>query len=587
MTTLLFLSLLIVMVGALFSAVKSKLFLSQNYRNQVAALYLAELAVNDAMTELENDPDWVAGFSDKTLPGVDGSYSLTFNTSGPPFGEFESVNNATGSGDESYHGPGTVDRGHCLLVATAQVGRSTRTVEALVEVGGGLPPLDVPLLNDGKIVLRGDVDIQGVKSLRDNSPVLAGIHSNLATSAPNLVDLSAVTSASTITGEISSSGSSTNALSLGAYGARHTGGQATGASPKPFPHVDIISQVAAKSSAPAPLIGGGTTVLSVSAAPEYYHSGALTINGDLKLQGVSLYVDGPLTINGALEGNGSVYVTGKSTFQGSTSVTTTTPDKVALFSHGSVQVSGFDGSQYMGSVGASSPIFRLLTVDLNRHLFNLRNELADSALPWGPGSVVDVTRERIGWSVGSSHSGPRPGQDILHNLASLAAREPASSARDSTVQKLRELEELFVGVSVGTPEENFAVDQARAGRFSSYSVDTLIDKNLTEYRQDLLALLSGLSLNRPGEAFFQGLVYTHGFVHASQEVTIVGAVAATKSGAGPIAPSELIDGDTLNPGDVYLLDGSRLLYVEDFFLGRQPTAAPAQIGARLVLWMGR
>ncbi len=287
--TLLFLSLLIVMVGALFLAVRNKLYLSQNYRDQTAALYLAELAINDARSQLEADATWTAGFTNQSFPGVEGTYTLEFDTSTGPFNSMESINNWDGTHRDTYHGPGTLQPGHCLLVATATVGRSSRTVEALVKVGGGMPPMDVALVNDGRIVMRGQAVVEGVRSLLDPVRIPAGLHSNLVDPAPNLVDLSGLANTSEISGQITSSGTSGGAVNLGTYGATHTGGSASNAAQKAYPDIDIISQVSSKSGSPSPsLTPLGTTVLSDAGGADYYHSGPLVLNGDLVLENVSL-----------------------------------------------------------------------------------------------------------------------------------------------------------------------------------------------------------------------------------------------------------------------------------------------------------
>lgn len=576
------------MVGALFLVVRQKLFLSQTYHDQVAALYLAELAIQDARAELENDPDWTTGFTNKSVPGVRGTYNVGFNTTGAPFTNMESVNNANGiQGGETYRGPATLDRGDCLLVATAEVGRSTRTIEALVQVGGGLPFLDVALLNDRRIVLTGDVKIEGVKSLRDSTPVLVGLHSNLATGADDIVDLSGVDAASNITGVISSSGTSPNAVNLGLYGATHTGGQANNAPQKTFPNVDIVGRVSSKSSSPPPVITPGTTVLNFQDEKEYFHSGPLFINGDLKLEGVNLYVDGPLTINGSLEGNGSVFVTGKSILQGSTKVTTATPDKIALFSHGSVQIAGFNGTDYLqNQLFPSSAAANLSFQNLRADLFSFNNDLANFPF-WGPGGVLDVTRSRIAGETGTPVGPGNPSTFMLNRLIYFLQNEAPSTARDSLLKKFISTRDMLQGALDGSASAQKALDQAKAGRFGRHSIDAILDTRATEYYDQISGLLATIDLNRPGEAYFQGLVYTHGFLHASAEVTIVGAIAVTQSSTGPPIPNETIGPHNLSAGDVYLLDGSKLLFVEEFFKNREVHAGPGGEGTKVLLWMGR
>ena len=603
--TLLFLSLLVVMVAALFSSVRDKLFLSQTQHDQTASLYLAEAAIHDAMAELENDPNWTAGFTDKQLPSVNGTYSLSFQTGVLPHTNTDSVNNFDRLHPDTHHGPGTLASGHTLLIATARVGRAERTVEALVDIGGGLPPLDVPILADGVISLKGTSTIEGIKSLSNNAPLNVGIHSNLVSSANDLIDLTDSTSGTSISGLISSSGSSPGAINLGPY--VHSGGQATSEPAKPFPPIDILGQISAKSSAPGlPASVGGVTVLNANTSADYYHIGPLVIPGDLKLQGANLYVNGSLTVSGSIEGNGSVYVADKTTFQGSSKVLTASPDKVALYSHGSVELSGFDGTQFLNLMAASNP-----AIGANWPIFQTRFPqflagLADPAAHWGPYGDMDDLRKTISW--GRTRGGPGPGEATAIQIAvALGAigsggsphlpgmALPPTTTQGRMAERFVHLSELFYGEGDGGINESAALNLATSGIFGYASVDALLDHNLRGRRLELLASLGAFDINRPGEAFFQGLVYTHGYLHARAEVTVVGAVVTQIDPAASI-PSETISRDpsdptatvdTVNPGDVYLLDGSRILFVEDFF---QPySAGPAQQekGAKIVLWMGR
>ncbi|MCA9796866.1 MAG: hypothetical protein KC910_33885, partial [Candidatus Eremiobacteraeota bacterium] len=148
------LAVLTTMVGALFLAVRGELFLSQHHRDEVAALYLAQAGIIDAVTELENDPDWVAGFNKKSLAGSVGTYTLTFNTGGAPFTELESVNNSDGSKPDNYQGANKVPAGCASLVVTANVGMASRTVEAIVRVNNGDYMALYPIHSGGRVVMR-------------------------------------------------------------------------------------------------------------------------------------------------------------------------------------------------------------------------------------------------------------------------------------------------------------------------------------------------------------------------------------------------------------------------------------------------
>ena len=400
--TLLFLSLLVVMVSALFLTVREKMFQSQTYHDQVAALYLAELGLADAMVQLESDPHWTAGFSGKTLPGVPGRYSLTFNTSGSGFGATDSINNVDGKSPDSHRGESTVPRGHCLLVVTAEMGKSFRTLEAMVQLGGGfLEELDQPLSIDGKALLRGYVTIEGVKSLADPQPVPAGIHSNLDTAASDLVVVDSL--APLITGQVTSSSSDPNAINLGGY--VPLGGTSTAApriTVENIPIVAIVSAHLGGAPVPLPTVSSppsgytvlppilGTVELTHRGGPDYSHSGNLSITGDLLLSGASLYVSGDLHVNGSISGDGAIWVAGQTSLFGTARVTSSTPDRVALYSHGGVTLKGFDGSQAMQTYAGSNSDIATSWATVKAALADYPGELATihGVEDLGPGSPI-------------------------------------------------------------------------------------------------------------------------------------------------------------------------------------------------------
>lgn len=609
MTTLLFSSLLVVMVSALFLAVREKLFQSQTYHDQTAAFFLAESAVVAGMVELEKDPEWASSRRGQTLPNLPGRYDLFF--AGAPSPEFRSVNNVRGDNGDSYRGKNSVPPGHCLLVATAHVGRASRTVEALVKVGGGLLPLDRPVLVEGKVLLEGDVEVEGVKSLRDPTPVPAGIHSNLITAAPDLVQVKSPTTL--ITGDVSSSSPDSKAINLGGY--VPGGGVRTAAPRLNLPPIPIVTTVRAHlggSAVPPPTPGTvvpgystlpllGKVTLTHADGPEYSHHGDLSITGDLVLRGATLYVDGNLTVNGSIVGNGTVWVSGESSLEGTSDITSATPDRVALYSQGPVTLRGFDGEKAMADYSVN-PEVRDSWKTVRNALAGYPGELDKVSGPGdlGPKSPFDLDssgRVKIGSGLGaalrkdkgaaghlvvkskSHHYDSVPGGALLMTF-------PQSSARDFLVRRFFALYELNYGTRDDSPEELAALAEARVGRLTRGGVDAINDHYLEDQIPLIRGMVEGVDFNHPGQAYFQGQVYTHGYIYAENEIAIIGAVVTATDPSNPPPAPRTIGGLTLEAGDLVLRNGCRLLYVEEFF--KPPVVVDStSSGAELLVWCAR
>lgn len=621
-TALIFVSVLVGMVTALFLSVRGKLFLSQTYHDQTAALYLAELAVADAMTELSANPTWTTGFSNKTLPGVDGHYTVSFNTGGAPFDSMQSVNNSDGAHSETYRGLLTLNPGQVLLVAQATVGRSTRTAEAVIDLGGGFLPLDSPLVVDGRIVMSGRVKVDGVQSLGYPSPVAANLHTNLTDTGATLVDIDDTDVI--ISGTVALSSSDTSAADLGTY--VPVGGAPQFGQPQvTLPPVDIVGQVASKSGAspvpgatPPSIAPGGTgspisafldvTQLNHADGPEFYHSGDLTV-GDLSLNGASLYVDGNLTVNGAIEGTGAVWTAGNTSFRGSSKVTTATPDRVALYSHGNVELTGFDGDALLQSYAASgvrSTEIATSWATIQSSAANLRANLASLVTPeqLGPDNGLDALapgRNEIGsgWTgvlsptfgaagdltyidpgipYGGFHRNPPEGHQTLFARA-------ASPGRDFLIRRFFHLYQLNYGGSDATSVEVDAYTQARAGRLTWGGVDAINDRFFVAGIDLIRAFYETLDFNHGGSSYFQGQIYTNGYFHSLNDVTVVGAVVTDVDPAAR-AGVDMTDG-VPDPGDVVLENGSQILFVEDFFQARPGRSVGGSPGARIRVWCSR
>lgn len=574
-----FLPVLIMLVGAFLSITYNQNLQSRLVYDQTQALYLAETAIVDAISELEVDPSWNAGFQNKRVPGVDGSYSIRFNTSGAPYSKDESVNNLDGTQPDNYRGPGFVPTGTVSLVARAQVGPHVREVEALVRLGGGLFPVDMGMLTTGNISLSGNVTVDGVAGAADPTPVNASIHSNQGGAGTDLISWDGTGTAS-ITGKVSVVGSTAGAINL--PGATIGQGQQLGASARPVPRVNIQAKISARSGSPTAVISGsGSTTLNNG---DFYRNSSTTVAGDLVLNGTRLYVNGDLTVNGAIKGNGSLYVSGQTRLQGDTRISSSSPDKVAIFSRGSVVLSGFDGTAYMDTLAASNPSLASHWSATKTALADLQAELAVPSPVLGSGSQLDLIKAELGGYMGATPSVARPGHNIDNPGALLAdlSALPNTPAKAGIVAKLTELRDVFEAQLNGSPEEIAAAAAMAQNRVIRGAIDGVIDQSATAALPMATAYVNSIDYNRLGSSSFQGLVYTQGAFVAQNEVDVRGAVVVDDDGS---QPPLTLGAKTYKAGSLNLLNGTRLTYVQDFFQSNGQGSGPQ--GVKVILWMGR
>ena len=584
------------MVLALFLSVRGELFISQNYRNQTAALYLAETGLWDAVSQLEMDPTWTTGFDRKSVPGQEGSYTVTFNTTGAPFTDAESVNNHDGASDENFRGDGYVPTGCANIVVTANVGGSERQVEALVRIGGGIYPAEAPLMTSGRVDLRGGVSIDGRKSQGDPTRVDANVHSNKADEDADIIVWDENGTAH-IDGKVSTVAPNANAINLG--GLAPSGGTEVGAPRMNIPDVNILAKVGQNRNAPAANINPtGITTLSPASPSEAdtYHGGDLNIQGDLVLDGVNLYVEGELHVNGSITGTGSVFVTGGTTLQGDARIASATPETIALFSEGNVRLSGFNGTEYMESLAASDPTLAAAWGQLGDSIRDYQTLLSEPGASISHSNLVKLNAlaQEIG-GAGNTNMAPVTVPGRQHNAARTLIEalqsQPDSTARNSMMEKFEDLDSLFYSYVDDTQIEAIALQNLAAGRITQGGFDAAIDNFNSlppQQRHAIKNLMKGyvdsIDYNHLGAAYFQGMIFTHGSVYTDAEVTVQGAVAAFDNGSQD--PTE-INGEMVDPGDLVLQPSTRISYIEEFFKPKDATGGAGAAGVQLLLWMGR
>lgn len=569
-------SLLLIMVIALFLASRGSLFGTMENQRRVQALYVAEAGLAETMAYLEDN----AFTSPPTLSGslpAGGTWNVRFKTGGP-YGPDDSVNNLTNAASfaDSHRGPASVPPASALIVVTATVGGVDRTLEAIVTRGAVTGSFSNAIQSSGMLNLGGDVAIDGITSLTDSTPVPGNLHSNKASGPTISWDGSGTAS---ITGTVTSPA---GAGSIDLQGYVPAGGAPSAGGPAPFPTENIVARVSSKSSSPPAMIApSGTTSLP---AGEQYAGSDTTVNGDLVLNGTDLYVNGNLSVNGSISGKGSVYVSGQTTFRGDAKVVTNQTDYgVALFSHGSVALLGFDGSAYMSSIGDAT----LNDIWQNQVTPNLSTAQGIMQGAADPATLIgnvplDDARRRLGY-----HNDGTSNWDAFGRLSSrLQAVGPAGATKDFLVKKFNNMSMFFgtdgdAPVFTGTqPLQNLA--DWDAGFSPAGIFDSVMDEGRGDLMGQMVTIVSSIDPNRPGNSYFQGMVYTNGYLYAADEITVIGGVMAK---GDPTVPGATIDGVTLKPGDIYLSNGVKVTFVKDFMDNGPQTGAGNTLSVET--WLGR
>lgn len=561
----------------------------------LAAFYAAEAGVQAALSRWSEDASktWGLNAADEQIdvPLLDGdaSYSIRFS---PAF----SVNNFNqASAADSALGTASVPPEMAYLVVEGQARGRTRRLEVLV-ARTGLVENPAALLGAAQIELSGNITLNGLRSTRDNTQVSADLVClNTSNSAehirqvnPGQVD---------IDGVISSNGAHAQSISSTLSGANVSGGNLTSQNRSNPERVDIVGRVQAKAGLglPAPTLTGTSTQL---ANQDYYVSSGLSYNGDLVLNGSNLYIEGNLDLNGSISGSGAVFVNGETLVFGDSSVTSSDASGVALYSEGNLTLSGFDGTRLLTDLTSASGN-DVNGVPYSTHLANFLKWSGEMNTLIGPEPTGVTTNfghggssfdERVlaltmtsdtAWA--SSHLSTittSAGNPIVSTpeqagaqlkLTELIAAQPDSPSTRFLTAKFRELNggDHFVtgGADIGeymgpfgrpsdgpaTWTGNDSLRNALQGQTSHGFFRTLgsvwpqlwagtyPEADLVARRNELWHLarnmMNQMSLDRPGSAYFQGLIYSKGDIVAQNDLQVIGAVMA----AGPHSRIRLND----------------------------------------------
>lgn len=479
------------------------------YRQQVSSTYIMEAGMAHARTKLEENADWTDGFKDEKLAHVDGSYSVTFQDLTKPYVDGNSVNNIRGVVPaDGPRGPGTVSPGTLELVVNVKNNTSESQGSFILAATISALP-DFAVGSDERILMEGNVNVSGVANLESWAGVASGIHSNVFGSSDSAISWAPkdTSDKARFTGKVTTSSRGDNALEfVGVEGTDYSASEfETGAPSVSVPTPDILGEVQSKSAAAAPSVDPfGTTTLS---SRDFYVSDGLSLQGDLVLDGGNLYVEGDLTVNGSITGEGSVYVTGKTTFKGDALIEASKTG-VALYSHDAIELSGFNGVEYIDAIKRSSP-----GIASNYRVFA-------SAMAEASDTTPDPKQFRLA----------RQAAGAVRNISDIVNRRlpPGNKTGDIVREQLKSYEGVLLSAKPSRKHMSAATRQVTHG------------------------------LNRLGTSYFQGLLVTNSYIHASNSVSVVGSVFA--NGKNRNSTSKNVGTTTLNPGDIYLADDSEVIF---------------------------
>jgi cytoskeletal protein CcmA (bactofilin family) len=601
-STFMFVGLLFIMAASMVVTSRNRVFTGVSQYHQSQAFYLAESGLVRSMAALETDLSW-PGVTDATIDGMPGTYTVTFGND-----KFGSVNNIGGiTTKDGYRGPSSVPVNSAVLIVQANVSGQQYVLEALVDGQGSIGFMSDAILASGKIQAHGDFHIDGISSLDDDAPVDGSIQSNMS-SGDDLITWSGGGLAE-ISGTVGTSGSTSSAINM--PGANMGGTELN--SVHNIPSYDIDAEISSNSGSSPGFVDGDTTTLG---AGKYKISGDEVVNGDIVLQdGAEIYVDGNFTINGSIEGNGTVWVSGNTTLKGDSSVTTGHNDEnVSLYVKGNVKLTGFEGTKYMQSLDAETQ--QLLAI-AEEAIFEFQQGAKGATTTeelefpmWSAGVVLGLHLEGSEGGQGEQvtydfGNGLGDNGNVLGQLNTKIETLASGPTKEFLSERTRQLTHMFSSaddVVADDPSSDVLAEEFMIPSFLDAGethgiLDSIIGLNRDDLVPQFVNLLDTVNYDKPGAAYFQGSIYTQGYFYADNEVNVLGAIMVDGDGTGEETFDRLVynpatkalepgESVTLSSGDIYLGSGTRVTYVEEFFTDDLSDVSGPQNLAR-ALWMGR
>lgn len=368
--------IVLLLVGAILLHSRHQVFTARSEMLRLRAQYAAEAGLSCAIAELSRNRAWNAGFARQPVPGdTTACFSLDFN---------ESVNNLRGlTPQNSFWGADTVPSRTALLVVTGEANGHRQVLQAFVS-GAGSWSQGAAILASHHIEMNRDVFVDGFQSLRGVQSIPGNVHSNLA-SGPRGVHWSG--SQLRVSGTLSTVSGAPDAIVL--EGPASVSQTRSDAPYRPIPRIDVAALVARLTTSPSLPLTGNPVVLD--GGTHCYSD--LVINGDLELKnGARLVVNGDLTVNGSVGGEGALIVDGNACLHGDSRVAAGPADYISVLASGYVSLSGFNGSAYLDALAAADP----------------------APGRRGPGPAGHSPRKRSGGAMERHQDSGELGQQLLH-----------------------------------------------------------------------------------------------------------------------------------------------------------------------------
>lgn len=576
---------LLVAIVAMLAVAHRNLFSSRRYYQRVVAQQAAEAGLARAMSRLEENLSFT-GTLEESLPHAGSSFRLEVVSGGSP-GPLQSVNNLNSSSPIACP-LGPLPAHSALLISQGSSGGTQVILKALVQEADETMALS--LLASNRIALFDDISVRGLRSFLTDQTVPAGLHSNYS-GEETAVRWTGSGSGHRLraSGDISASAPLVSLLPASGV---EVAAVRTEQPRRPHLNIDIRDMVARNAASPPPpsFPSVGNVVLP---AGKYYLSGDRTLNGDLLLsQGAELYVDGDLTINGSVSGVGTLAVSGFTSLKGSSHVSAPEGQYLALLSRRGVALTGFDGTAYLRDLAAGNAV---VAAQLPRYQSAVEGMQSVAAQPpdlWAveaasAGSfslseLFDQHRAALGDRFGaasliseqlpSGNTADFLRKRFLHlrtmyhaawaDIHDVAAFPYLSSTEAQRRAYINQVSQAWMS-GIEQPDEGGPGDAATSINVPYHEL-TPTEHDAVERVRTQVRLEES---ERPGMAYFKGLVYTNGPLYVGNELTVVGALEA--QGVPGVASRSFGD-VTLEPGDVHLAPDSDLIYVEELLRSDLP-----------------
>lgn len=348
LATIVYVAFVLLLFGLTLAVTAS--FAYQSVHRQVSqrqAMEAAQAGLALAIYQVADDPAW--GTRGETLAESVGDSGTRCTVSFQPGPQTAwSTNNLQGStGVAGYRGQ-PVPPFSALIVSegTIEDGRQAQKVEALIQ----LAPYPYAIATSGGIQCTGAMTIRGTSSLAQLQQGVLDVPGSIYSGGSGIAVRAGTISS--LTGEARAVG--TLSLPDGSVADR---GMESGVTPESLPNIDIASFNNANSDGVTLLAPGNYTAPIEIRGPTFV-DGSLNLHGGAHLASANLYVTGNVNATGELQGNGSIFVCGRTLLHSNMQLVSTST--IAVFSQGDLNMQGegfFQGLLYShGDIKANASL---------------------------------------------------------------------------------------------------------------------------------------------------------------------------------------------------------------------------------------